>query len=68
MICVLYWRCEAKVTDLRTFSDDAEFTDWFRRQLKLEPTAIIGIYDRETELKEMEADRERFMMYVNHEG
>ena len=42
---VIYWRCEAKVFDIREFKDGNEFTEWFERQLKIEPTIIVNIDD-----------------------
>ena len=67
MMYVVYFRCEANVTDLRVFKDSEEFIDWLKRQMKLEPTVIIGIYDDDTTYAETEEDRERIMEYVLHE-
>lgn len=62
---VIYWRCVANVVDLRKFKDVNELKDWLVIQSKLEPTALIGIYDKETRIDKVEKDYERFCEYFS---
>ena len=61
---VVYYRCEAEVTDLRKFENEIEFIDWFRNQLRLEPTIIIGIYGESSTYGDAEKDTERIMKFI----
>lgn len=60
-MAVIYWRAVANVIDMRIFKDWEELKDWIVRQVKLEPTAIIGIFDKDTELREADKAYAKFV-------
>ena len=65
MYYVVYYRCEAGVTDLRAgFKTMEELSEWFTRQQKLEPTIIIGIYDKDTKFGDIEKDQNNVMKFI----
>lgn len=58
---VVYYRMEANVVDMRVFRDANEFVDWLKFSSKMEPIAIIGIYDKDTEYSEGYKDYAKFV-------
>ena len=45
MLKVIYWRPEANIIDCGTFKDIPDIVEWLARQVRLEPTGILGIYE-----------------------
>ena len=41
-----------------------ELSEWFTRQQKLEPTIIIGIYDKDTKFGDIEKDQNNVMKFI----
>lgn len=65
MFYVVYYRCKARVRDLRAFKNLEELSEWFTRQQKLEPTIIIGIYDKYSTVGEMEKIQDGVMAFIH---
>lgn len=49
MMLVIYRRWTAGINDVREFRDFYEFNDWIVRQIRLEPTSVLGIYEKKDE-------------------
>ena len=60
---VVYWRCKSNVVDMRKFENLEELKEWLLRQLEIEPTAIVGIYDESTPVGETEKHFKEFKKY-----
>ena len=54
MFYIIYYRCNARIKDLKEFENLKDLSDWFIQQQQLEPTMIIGIYDGKTKYEETE--------------
>ncbi len=69
MLKVIYWRPEANIIDCRIFKDIPDIVEWLSRQVRLEPTGILGIYEK-WEGARWTRDWDRFYKYFveNREG
>ena len=64
MFYVVYYRCEARVKDLKEFKDLEELSEWLTRRQKLEPTMIFGIYNKDVKISEVEKTQNDLMEFI----
>ena len=60
---VVYWRCEAKVLDMRMIKDMNELIDWICRQQEIETICVIGVYNKDDKWVEAEKAVDAFKKF-----
>jgi len=60
---VIYWRPKANAVDMRQFESIEELAEWLKRQVEIEPVTVVGIYDKNTTIGEVERRYNHFVDY-----